>query len=226
MPLSFSKENTCTHDLFFKEHSSKIPDPDKPKGRTLFVANIPPYVSTEDIKYVFEIAGQVKNVIVEGDKDCFKFAYIIYTKSSSVQNVFKLTYLRPLSSETRTVKTGIAKWIEEYNNSIENEEELKAKVRFTIQKYDNNQYREKEVNDDSGWTVVTKKSRTPGLSRTESVRKKLSEKNAKKKKQLQNFYTFQIRESKKNHIANLRKKYEEDKKRVQAMKQARKFKPF
>lgn len=48
----------------------------------------------------------------------------------------------------------------------------------------------------------------------------------KKNKELKNFYTFQIKEQKIEKLELLRKKFEEDKERVAAMKAARKFKPF
>lgn len=54
--------------------------------------------------------------------------------------------------------------------------------------------------DEDGWVTVTKKGRKPGFARKESVEQKVLEKEGKKKskKQLLNFYTFQIRESKMN----------------------------
>lgn len=82
--------------------------------------------------------------------------------------------------------------------------------------------------DEEGWTLVTKKSRNPGLARKESVETKLNSKMAQKKKtkQLKNFYRFQIKESKMQHLAKLKEKFEEDKKRISAMKQNRRFKPY
>ena len=44
--------------------------------------------------------------------------------------------------------------------------------------------------------------------------------------ELQNFYRFQMREQKRNQLAELRKRFEEDKLQVAKMKEARKFKPF
>ena len=41
-----------------------------------------------------------------------------------------------------------------------------------------------------------------------------------------NFYQFQIRESKKQKIVELREKFEADKKKIERMKQERKFKPM
>ena len=48
----------------------------------------------------------------------------------------------------------------------------------------------------------------------------------KKKKELLNFYQFQLRESKRQHIAELCQKFEEDKQKVAEMKNKQKFKPY
>ena len=44
--------------------------------------------------------------------------------------------------------------------------------------------------------------------------------------ELKNFYRFQIREEKQNKLLELRQRFEADKVKVAAMKDARKFKPF
>jgi len=43
---------------------------------------------------------------------------------------------------------------------------------------------------------------------------------------LLNFYRFQQRETQRERIADLRRAFEEDKERVAAMRQRRRFKPF
>ena len=48
----------------------------------------------------------------------------------------------------------------------------------------------------------------------------------KKTKELKNFYRFQMREEKQSKLAELRKKFEDDKQRVARMKANRSFKPF
>ncbi|KAK2185149.1 hypothetical protein NP493_245g02015, partial [Ridgeia piscesae] len=44
--------------------------------------------------------------------------------------------------------------------------------------------------------------------------------------ELLNFYSFQMRETKREHITQLRQKFEEDKRRVADMRAARKFRPY
>ena len=84
-----------------------------------------------------------------------------------------------------------------------------------------------EVDDDGFQLVKPRKKRT----RTEDIPKRGSgEKRARKKKsggsaELNNFYSFQQREANQKKVFDLRRKFEEDKKKVAAMKAARKFKP-
>lgn len=51
-------------------------------------------------------------------------------------------------------------------------------------------------------------------------------KKKKKKPQLLMLYAFQQRESQRERIAELRRKFQEDQQRVAAMRAERKFKPF
>jgi len=53
-----------------------------------------------------------------------------------------------------------------------------------------------------------------------------SHKKKKKETELKNFYAHQMREAKREQLARLRSRFEEDKARIERMKAARKFKPF
>jgi len=53
-----------------------------------------------------------------------------------------------------------------------------------------------------------------------------SHKKKKKETELKNFYAHQMREAKREQLARLRTRFEEDKARIEKMKAARKFKPF
>lgn len=169
----------------------------------------------------------------ESEEHGFKTGFVVYTKTSSIAKALKLKSLEPLSSDEHPVTTGLVKYIQDYNSSIMDPTQLQKEVNAFITQFDkqevNRQVKEKQQKDDEeGWTVVTKRSRNPGLSRKESVEIKIAEKLRKKekKKNIRNFYTFQIRESKMNHVTKLREKFEEDKKRIEAFKKSRKFKPF
>lgn len=234
LALKFEASSRICHHIFIKEHTEHKKDDGKPLGRTLFVLNIPPYATKDSLKHVFSVAGVVESVILcESEEHGFKTGYIIFTKTSSLSKALRLKELAPLSTDEHPVFIGLKKYIRDYNNSIVDPVELQQEVNTFMAEYDKQQETEKqqanEQNvDEDGWTVVTKKGRNPGLSRKESVENKITQKLQKieKKKRLQNFYTFQIRESKMNHIVKLREKFEEDKKRIEAFKRSRKFKPF
>ncbi|KAI8910023.1 ribosomal RNA-processing protein 7-domain-containing protein [Powellomyces hirtus] len=48
----------------------------------------------------------------------------------------------------------------------------------------------------------------------------------KKKKELVDFYRFQMRENKRNQLADLRRKFEDDKQKIVALRASRRFKPY
>lgn len=100
-------------------------------------------------------------------------------------------------------------WCIEYNRSVCNEKKMKEEIETYMQNYDKKiaekiikeKMMEEEVQNNDGWVTVTgrKKRGQFALSRKESTINKVQHKEEQKnkKKQLLNFYTFQIRESKK-----------------------------
>ncbi|CAG9767988.1 unnamed protein product [Ceutorhynchus assimilis] len=221
----FSSKSTTFHELFIKEHSLRHQEDNKPPGRTLFVLNIPPYVTEENLKNLFSPCGKVLNVILQ-NKNQFNNAYVIFSQREHLLKAVKVTNLC-----LNDLKSGLEKWIDEYNNSIEDPTKLSNEINNFMLRFDKNEEAGKkkvEEIDDEGWTVVTKKSRNPGIANKESVKIKINEKisQASKKKELQNFYTFQIKQSKQKNLTMLRKNYEEAKKKVTLMKSSRRFKPY
>lgn len=238
--IQFAKENTDRHQLFFKEHSIRNQLPEHPRGRTLFVLNIPPYVTAKALQTVFsEIFGDVTNVFFVTPNG-FKTAYIVFEKETALENALDSSpdFVITLNGDSNVCLTGLAKWCEEYNMSICNEDNLKEEIETYMQNYDkkmaekkaNEKAMEEQVKDNDGWITVSgqKKRGEYALSRKESTINKVQykEEQKNKKKQLLNFYTFQIRESKKQNLAELRKKFELDKQRLQSLKSKRTFRPF
>lgn len=235
VPVRFSSESSSCHELFIKEHSLRHHEENKPPGRTLFVLNIPPYVTDDSLKQLFSNVGKITSVILQDgiNNECsssngFKAGYVVFAKRESLLNSLQINNL---SFTGLPIKTGLDKWIQDYNDSICDTELLSNEINSFMLKYDKSEEERKKKTtevDDEGWTVVTKKGRNPGIARKESVEIKIGEKikAATKKKELKNFYTFQIRESKMKNLAVLRKNFEEAKKKVEIMKGSRRFKPY
>ncbi|PKU48957.1 hypothetical protein llap_610 [Limosa lapponica baueri] len=227
-----------------------------PSRRTLFVLNVPPYCSPDSLSRLFSRCGDVQSVDIcekpgPGEKKeklkskffnrktvtGFHVAYVVFRKPSGVQAAKALSQEGPLliSTESHPVKTGISKWIASYAASVVDQEELKAEVDAYMQDYDKKiaeeeakAAKEEGVPDEEGWVKVTRKGRKPGLPRTEAANLRVLEKEKQKRarKELLNFYAWQHRETKREHIAQLRKKFEEDKQRIALMRAQRKFRPY
>lgn len=239
--IRFDGESVDKHQLFLKEHSVRNQEPQHPRGRTLFVLNIPPYVTADNLKESFsKLCGTASNVSFTAPKG-FKSAYIVFERESNLEKALELpeSHTITLNSDGNRCLTGLAKWCKEYNDSIRSEKEMKEEIEEYMNNYDRRvayklaqekAMEEQEAEDAEGWVTVSgrKKRGEFALPRKESAIDKVhhKEEQKNKKKQLLNFYTFQIRESKKQNLAELRKKFELDKKRLQDLKSKRTFKPF
>ncbi|XP_065532756.1 ribosomal RNA-processing protein 7 homolog A isoform X2 [Lathamus discolor] len=213
--VKFGARQRCPHYLLVKEHQLREgAGTAHPPHRTLFVLNVPPYCTPG-----------------------FRVAYVVFKKPAGVQAAKALSQEGPLliSTESHPVKTGVRKWITNYAASIVDQEELKAEVDAYMQDYDKKieeeeakAAKEEGVPDEEGWVKVTRRGRKPGLPRTEAANLRLLEKEKQKRarKELLNFYAWQHRETKREHIAQLRKKFEEDKQRIALMRAQRKFRPY
>lgn len=229
LPLKYDDSGPY-HKILIKEHAGD----NEPFGRTLSILNIPPYATENSLKNAFSPAGTVESVKLHEEEDHgFKSGLIVFTKTSGLLKALQLDQLQHLSTPEHPLPIGFKKYRIGYNKSIIDPLKLQKEVDIFMAEFDKREAAEKrgkkhQADDEEGWTVVTKKGRNPGLSRKESVENKLAEKLRKdeKRKNIQNFYTFQIRESKRDHIVQLREKFEEDKKKIEAFKKSRKFKPF
>lgn len=232
-----------------RQHRSEKKSSDKPVGKTLVVLNIPPYVTEAAIEEVFtKLAGQVDRVQLcernsSGDVDkysikseifapvttCrFKKAFVVFKKSESINLVMKSKALPPI--EDSTILSGVAKWTSEHNNRFVDKEEMQKEIDEYMRHYDKVKVAasQQAEDDDEGWTVVGKQAKD-GFQQKQSTISKLEQKirdQKKKTKSLNNFYTFEQRESKKLQLLELRKKFENDKFKMQSIKVNRKFKPY
>lgn len=165
--------------------------------------------------------------------DKFKCAWLVFKASRSLRAALKETEVVMYESDKTILVTGLDKWMSEYTNQIPNEKDLQSEVDKYMNVFEVDEMKEKEdekraETDEDGWTVVKKSGKNAGFQQKESIISKIEDKIAsgKSKKELANFYTFQIRESKQRHIVSMRKRFESDKRKVEQMKKERKFKPL
>ncbi|KAM4650789.1 ribosomal RNA-processing protein 7 homolog A [Discoglossus pictus] len=231
-------------------------DKTRPQNRTLFVINVPPYCTETSLSRIFSNACPVESVELQekpGPSERkptaaskyfdvttpkgFKVAYIVFKNASGIHEFSSLKSQTPvlLSGKGHHVKTGIQKWIQEYKASLVDTELLQAEIDGFMKEYDKKLAEEEEkaeeeegVPDEEGWVKVTRKGRRPGIARTETSNIRVMEREKKKRaqKELLNFYAWQHRDTKREHLAELRKKFEEDKQKIALMRAQRKFRPY
>ncbi|KAL8221811.1 UNVERIFIED_CONTAM: Ribosomal RNA-processing protein 7 A [Gekko kuhli] len=231
-------------------------DPKRPPNRTLFILNVPPYCTEECLSRLFSGCCSVQSVEMcekpsLGEKPeapeskffntktllGFKVAYVVFKNPAGIQAAQSLSTKGSLviSSVSHPMQTGIHKWIAGYAASLTDPAELKKEVDAFMQAYDQkvaeedaNAEDEDGVPDEEGWVKVTRRGRRPGIPRTEAANLRALEREKRKRarKELLNFYAWQHRETKREHIAQLRKKFEEDKQKIALMRAQRKFRPY
>ncbi|KAM5147877.1 ribosomal RNA-processing protein 7 homolog A [Mantella aurantiaca] len=255
IPVKFSAEQNSQHYLYAKEHKVRGQTEKTPlQDRTLFVINIPAYCTESHLSALFSCCGHVESVEMLGKpspstKDPavskyfnpnvlkgYKVAYVVFKNTSGLREFNSVKFTTPLvlSGEDSVLKTGIQGWVEGYEMSLINVAELQAEVEEYMQKHDKKvtekeeQAKEDGEPDEEGWVTVTRKGRNPGLARTEAMNNCVTEKEKKKRaqKELLNFYAWQNRHNKKEQLAELHRKFEEDKQKIAIMRAQRKFRPY
>lgn len=253
--LKHRSDRPTWHQIFIKEHNKKRSDSDLPVGKTLFVVNVPPYVNADHLSKGFAIAGDVAHVVLADRKgnrfampntatapsrhftstpntNVFKCAFVVFRSTKALRNALELDEVLLYQNDKTILTTGIAKWQQEHAQSLPDEAAIEEEVEQYMVAFEQTELEQRLVAkqpevDDDGWQVV-KKGRGAGFEQKETTLKRLDDKvqEGKKKKELQNFYTFQIRDSKRQHVVGLRKRFENDKRKIETMKQARHFKPY
>ncbi|PKU83663.1 uncharacterized protein LOC110101953 isoform X2 [Dendrobium catenatum] len=133
---------------------------------------------------------------------------------------------------------GMKKWLIQYKESRPGLKVLQKRIDEFVTAHEERQEQERKEREaraaEDGWTVVVhqkgRKKTTDaetgtvmGSVASAAVMDKMSKK--KSKEIALDFYRFQKREAKRNEVMMLQRKFEQDKKRIQQLRAARKFRP-
>ncbi|XP_020089813.1 ribosomal RNA-processing protein 7 homolog A isoform X2 [Ananas comosus] len=144
-----------------------------------------------------------------------------------------------ISAVDEDCSRGMKKWLIEYKQNRPGLKELQQRIDDFITTYEEQQEQERREKEaraaEGGWTVVVhhkgrKKTTdaesgvTVGSVAQAAVVDKIEKK--KSKEVALDFYRFQKREAQRNEVMMLRSKFEQDKKRIQQLRAARKFRPY
>ncbi|XP_036392095.1 ribosomal RNA-processing protein 7 homolog A [Megalops cyprinoides] len=184
--------------------------------------------------------SKLSKYFTPAQKEGFRVGYIVFKNSSSVAAAKSHPTDTPLvvSTDERPVRTGLQKWVHQYSQSLVQPDKLQEVVDSFMQEYDKKKEEESErlkkeaeqqEEDGEGWVTVTRAKRgTKARPHSEVANQKALQKEdrKKKRKELLNFYTWQHRHTQREHIAELRRKFEEDKQRIAVLRAQRKFRPY
>ncbi|KAK7374886.1 hypothetical protein VNO80_08329 [Phaseolus coccineus] len=144
-----------------------------------------------------------------------------------------------ISSGDDDCSKGMKKWIMEYHQSRPGLEVLQRQIDDFITAHEEKLEEERKEKEalvaEGGWTVVVHHKGRKKTTDSEtgiavgSVAQAAVENKMTKKKRKDvglDFYRFQKREAQRNEIMTLQSKFEDDKKRLQQMRAARKFRPY
>ncbi|KAM3286347.1 glutamic acid-rich protein isoform X1 [Capsicum chacoense] len=144
-----------------------------------------------------------------------------------------------LSSGDEDYSKGMRKWVADYYQNRPGLEVLQERIDEFIVDYEAKKEQEKKEKEalaaEDGWTVVVHHKGRKKTTDSEtgiavgSVSQAAVMDNMAKKKNKDvglDFYRFQKREAKRNEIMVLQSKFEQDKKRIQQLRAARKFRPY
>ncbi|KAF9210945.1 Ribosomal RNA-processing protein 7 [Podila verticillata] len=170
-------------------------------------------------------------------------AYVVFLEEQELAKALtmkrkKRSWIDTGSEDTKLTSLGVSKWIQEYHHKRPAPAALQTKVDDYMDKFERSEYEAEQaalarhnVMDEDGFTLVTsakgtKGANSDGVISIKAVKAEDVKHIKPKKKELQDFYRFQMREAKRDKLVDLRRKFEEDKIRIETLKVNRRFKPY
>lgn len=221
------------HTLFMRPHSSRKDD--LPTDKTIFIVNLPIDASEAHLQRLFRKCGVIQKIVWKKPTSGFS-AHVVFEDAESVQRSMSMKARQRTWGGNDDAKVGLAKFISEFLNSRPSIAELKTKVDAEIEMFNEHELRDKleaeeklNLPDEDGFVTVTKGGRRKdgkGAVAGAAFTLKDGQTVKKPKEGLVDFYRFQMREAKRGALADLRQKFEQDKLKIAALKDKRRFKPY
>lgn len=223
-------------------------------NRTIFVTNFTSMASTNDIANLFSSIDDVDvesvkfgslNGKVSGLQDnwasgrvVLRYALVTLGSKGCVQRVMRWVQPNPLKWEIPVGSdsdhpVGVQGWLSHFQASQPSVESVMEEANRHMSEFMSKKEtlrREmdarREAPDDDGFVLVSRKhtARSSGNTRASNRKSRRRNKRNGAGKELKDFYRFQLRETKRSKLAELRERFAEDKKRVDALRAKKKFK--
>ncbi|CAG8445721.1 16000_t:CDS:2 [Dentiscutata erythropus] len=186
------------------------------------------------------LASTVENSVLEGSRNLLipgSTAHIIFKDSEGLTNALNMVQKKRIWNirDQDIPPLGLKRWLQEYQKLRADPNKLNAQVNEYIRKFEEaEQEKHKALEarrnqpDEDGFILVTgtgkRNINTDGTITVTAVKADVAKNLKPKNKGLVDFYRFQMREAK--QLAELRKKFEDDKRKIADLKAARRFKPY
>ncbi|KAI8991580.1 ribosomal RNA-processing protein 7-domain-containing protein [Mycotypha africana] len=255
LPVIMSEsDKSIRHYFYMKKHESKSLVDEDIRDRTLFLLNLPADTTDRHLRKLFK--GHSIDQITYSDSGSSKIelrklftggssAHIVFTTDQDLEDVLNMRRVEKKwakEDEETDQPLGLQRYVLAYNLSRPNAKDLQHEVDSFMMKFKADEYRKERERlermnkmDEDGFTLVVnhKKAKTTdgtihvgAISAEAAEAQKEYYAQKQKKKELVNFYRFQMREQKQKELKDLRRKFEEDKEKIARLKQSRKFKPY
>ncbi|KAI8849755.1 ribosomal RNA-processing protein 7-domain-containing protein [Chytridium lagenaria] len=214
--------------ISFRLHNTKASDADRyPKGRTLFLCNVPSDASERHFRQgSFSKRPPGSTVGLSGGH-----AHVVFFEEEAAQRALGMRARKEIEGDTPYYGDGLYKWVAMHQVAHPPLDQLEAEVNEFMERFEEMEEEKarqiaarRNLPDEDGFITVTKGPGRKGKAASEASMDKRDRK--PKKKEVVDFYRFQMRETKRNQLAELKQKFEEDKSRIEQMKAKRKFKPY
>ncbi|CAG8666902.1 41752_t:CDS:2 [Gigaspora margarita] len=226
-----------------------------PAERTLFITNLPVDTTEHHIKHIFEECGIIDRIlfhgvlknneflaILEGSRNLLipgSTAHIVFKDSEGLTNALNMVQKKRIWNirDQDIPPLGLKRWLQEYQKLRTDPNNIGAQVDEYMRKFEEaEQEKHKALEarrnqpDEDGFILVTgtgkRNINTDGTITVTAVKADVVKNLKPKNKELVDFYRFQMREAKRGKLAELRKKFEDDKRKIADLKAARRFKPY
>ncbi|KAF0472043.1 ribosomal RNA-processing protein 7-domain-containing protein [Gigaspora margarita] len=184
----------------------------------------------------------VENSVLEGSRNLLipgSTAHIVFKDSEGLTNALNMVQKKRIWNirDQDIPPLGLKRWLQEYQKLRTDPNKLGAQVDEYMRKFEEaEQEKHKALEarrnqpDEDGFILVTgtgkRNINTDGTITVTAVKADVVKNLKPKNKELVDFYRFQMREAKRGKLAELRKKFEDDKRKIADLKAARRFKPY
>ncbi|GBF94015.1 hypothetical protein Rsub_07283 [Raphidocelis subcapitata] len=177
---------------------------------TVFVAGLPLGLSEEDVGAVLSCFGDVAGVVMHHTK---RSCVVVFAEAASARRALAaagsgqvVEYEPPAPEGPR----GLKAWVQQHKAARPGAAALQKQL---------DEWGRKRARDAGGVSTVS-----GGVAQAAAEAAAAAE--GKKGKQYEDFYRFQQRDKRRNDLVELRRRFEEDRRRISELRAARNFKPY